>query len=313
MRGFLAGRRLVVASVLAVVAVGILGGWAIGQTGLIAPPAAQPGPSASPSPVASPTPAVNAVMDELHGDCTACHVNPNGGVGTKPIPALAHPLQGWTDCTGCHNPAGLVQTAPGHTGIHKDQCLICHKSDTAAAPPRPHAGEDVGNCLDCHGKTAPLPASMDGRSVATCWLCHQSSKVATPDIPHPLTGNTICETCHTAGKVGALPASHAGRSDTTCIACHNQAPTTAPLAPHSLVGLDGKCDLCHGPGVGSPAPLPSASALPAPGWSGAPGSPVPSPSGPLGGVNSDEALPASAQVTAGIRWRLVVPGVTGGT
>ena len=61
-----------------------------------------------------------------------------GGVGTKAIPALAHPLQGWTDCTGCHAPDKLVQTAPGHTGIHKAQCTVCHTKFSAPAPDRPH-------------------------------------------------------------------------------------------------------------------------------------------------------------------------------
>ncbi len=253
---------LLVASIAGVVvaaAVGIgvlvmLG--ATSSTGQVAVSSPVPSPSA-------PAMVVGDVMDTLHGDCTACHLKPGGGVGTRPIPAVGHPLEGWTDCTACHSPNRLVSTAPGHTGIHADQCLVCHKSETAAAPPRPHADLEVGDCLGCHGSSAPLPASMTGRSEATCWLCHRASNVETPTIPHPLGGNSVCETCHTAGKVGALPVSHAGRPDTTCVACHDAKPLTAPVAPHSLAGLEGKCATCHAPGV-SPGPLPSGEPEPSP-------------------------------------------------
>jgi hypothetical protein len=268
---FLRRHRQLLATVFAGLLVGGLAG-----AGILVVSFVQQSGSATVVPSAPPTPspsavAINDVMDELHGDCTACHLRPGGGVGTKPIPPIGHPLDGWTNCTGCHAPDKLVNTAPGHSGIHADQCLVCHKSGTPAAAMRPHGDQKVGNCLSCHGKSAPLPASMEGRSAATCWLCHRASTTATPDIPHPVEGNAACETCHVAGKIGALPASHETRADTTCTACHALKTTTAPLAPHSLVGLDGKCATCHAPGV-SPGPLPS------PGTSAGPSGTLPSPS-----------------------------------
>ena len=65
-----------------------------------------------------------------------------GTVGTKPIPVMGHPLAGWRDCTACHTVGSLVQTAPGHLSLHKDDCLICHQTRaeagaSSAPEPRP--------------------------------------------------------------------------------------------------------------------------------------------------------------------------------
>jgi hypothetical protein len=106
-------------------------------------------------------------------DCAACHLNADGGVGLRPIPALAHPVHGWTNCTECHDNARLVQTAPGHNGIHADQCLVCHKDSEGPAPTPKHPSLAGTDCLGCHGTIAPLPSSMVNRPTELCWLCHQ--------------------------------------------------------------------------------------------------------------------------------------------
>jgi hypothetical protein len=138
---------------------------------------------ASPSPTPAPTPATAMALSPVGiampegSDCQGCHTTANG-VGTKAIPVMGHPLWGWRDCTACHAPASLVKTAPGHSGLHKDQCLICHQTQAdagvATTPPlRPeHMGTDKP-CTACHGvdKHAPLPASMAGRG-NNCWICH---------------------------------------------------------------------------------------------------------------------------------------------
>lgn len=137
----------------------------------------------SPSPAApSPTPrsamALSPVGIEMpaDADCAACHETTDGTVGTKDIPELAHPLWGWRDCTACHAPGRLVATAPGHSGLHKDECLVCHKvpeTAMASAAPRPHHVYEGKTCLDCHGKQAPLPTDMAGRT--NCWVCHSGA------------------------------------------------------------------------------------------------------------------------------------------
>jgi hypothetical protein len=145
-------------------------------------------PTATPTTSPTPSPSTATVMSPIgiemapDSDCTACHVTATGTVGTKPIPNLAHPLWGFRDCTACHANDRLVKTAPGHSGLHKDDCLVCHKvpadlaAGTTAAPLRPeHMGGDKA-CTDCHGvdKHAPLPASMAGRD--NCWICHNGKE-----------------------------------------------------------------------------------------------------------------------------------------
>jgi hypothetical protein len=135
---------------------------------------ASPAPSATPlSPMA-----LSPVGIELPegADCAGCHTD-DGVVGTKPIPVMGHPLWGWRDCTACHSTGSLVRSAPGHSGIHQDQCLLCHqsRSDAGESPPplRPeHMGTDKP-CTACHGvdEHAPLPPSMAGRG-DRCWICH---------------------------------------------------------------------------------------------------------------------------------------------
>jgi hypothetical protein len=106
-------------------------------------------------------------------------VTTNGTVGIKDIPLMAHPLKGFTDCTACHAPEGLVKTAPGHSSLHKTDCLVCHKENpnlasSSPAPMRPeHMGATGKTCTSCHGvdKHAPLPADMAARG-NNCWICH---------------------------------------------------------------------------------------------------------------------------------------------
>ena len=194
----------------------------------------------------------------ITGDCLACHQSADGGVATKEIPALAHPLEGWTQCTACHAPNRLVKTAPGHTGIHADGCLLCHTKVSPAPPMRPHTLELTADCLSCHGKSEPLPHSMADRTVSNCWLCHQSSPDQAPTSPHRVQAGDDCRGCHDATKIGALPRSHAGWADRTCITCHQSAKVVAPIAPHDLSARAGLCTYCHESSElasGSPRPL----------------------------------------------------------
>jgi hypothetical protein len=208
---------------------------------------AQASPSAAPSSSQGPVAPIAVPIDmKLRDDCLACHLQASGGVGTRPIPALAHPLEGWSKCTSCHATDSLVKTAPGHTGIHADQCLTCHTKYSPPAPDRPHTADENLDCLRCHGTTkAHLPTTMAGWQDTTCWLCHRASTVKAPMAPHVLPTEQTCRSCHTAGKVDALPADHATRADDTCTACHKPAPSLAPAAPHDLESRKGMCSFCH--------------------------------------------------------------------
>jgi hypothetical protein len=135
-------------------------------------PAPTPGSAMALSPIGIDVPA--------NAECSACHLTSTGTVGTKPIPRLAHPLTGWSDCTACHAHNRLVETAPGHSGLHKDDCLVCHQAPDAAATesaaPRPHHIVSDKPCISCHGATAeaPLPTDMAGRT--NCWVCHAGTE-----------------------------------------------------------------------------------------------------------------------------------------
>jgi hypothetical protein len=138
--------------------------------------------SDEPAPVPSPTFQLNRVMTAISieipegADCTGCHMQKDGTLGTNPIPKVGHPVQGWADCTQCHTAARLVETAPGHTGIHKEQCLVCHQGETPLPVSRPHPPTRNTGCLECHGKTEKLPQDMSHRVDTTCWLCHRTTQ-----------------------------------------------------------------------------------------------------------------------------------------
>ena len=114
-------------------------------------------------------------------DCQGCHITEAGTLGTREIPVMAHPLWGWRDCTACHSTGSLVASAPGHSSLHKDDCLVCHQTrtetgDTSEPPLRPeHMGTDKP-CIACHGidEHAPLPEAMAGRE--NCWICHNGEE-----------------------------------------------------------------------------------------------------------------------------------------
>lgn len=186
----------------------------------------------SPSVTPSASGTMRGVVLPANADCSACHITAGGTIGLRPIPPMGHPLEGWTQCTSCHAPAGLVKTAPGHSGIHATDCLTCHKPGNLPAPlSRPHRDRQNLDCLACHGTKAPLPADMTHRSQTVCWLCHRLPEEQPPVPAHPtVSGQTDCLSCHVAAKVGALPPDHTSRSASECLLCH-QLPAADPPAP----------------------------------------------------------------------------------
>jgi hypothetical protein len=138
----------------------------------------------SPKPSVQPSPSSRSAMSPVgiempaDADCNGCHMTTTGTVGTKQPPVMGHPLAGWRECTACHSVGSLVKTAPGHSSLHKDDCLICHQTRVEAgasdAPKsRPEHMGGTQACTTCHGVDdhAPLPESMKGRG-DNCWICH---------------------------------------------------------------------------------------------------------------------------------------------
>ena len=185
-------------------------------------------PSASPSVLPQ---AMSWISMPADADCSACHLTAEGAIGLRPVPAIAHPLDGWSNCTACHARERLVNTAPGHSGIHADACLTCHQEGNLPAPlSRPHRERQNTACLDCHGKDAPLPSDMAHRTQTVCWLCHRLPAEQPPVPAHSVQpGQTDCLTCHVAGKVGDLPDDHTKRTPSECLLCHAP-PSSAPIS-----------------------------------------------------------------------------------
>ena len=195
-------------------------------------------PTPSPT-VGSPDASLDVTMGgavlPAHAECAGCHQTGVGTIGLAPIPVMGHPLEGWSKCTNCHAPAGLVDTAPGHSGIHASECTVCHKQGDLPQPlSRPHRDNQNVECLSCHGSKAPLPTDMTHREQTVCWLCHRLATIEPPVPAHATApGEADCRTCHTAGgKAGKLPADHVERPANLCLSCHEvklgATPTTTP-------------------------------------------------------------------------------------
>lgn len=153
-------------------------------------------------------------------DCLLCHTS-GGSAGVKTIPAMGHPLAGWTSCLTCHTNEKLGRSAPGHTGIAESECTNCHKEPTQGPVITQAHAVLAKPCLDCHGTVAHLPTSMVGRDQDECWLCHKPNPSPPPIKPHPDPQNLACRDCHKSSSVGALPIDHALRGDETCVLCHD--------------------------------------------------------------------------------------------
>ncbi len=177
--------------------------------------AVQPPPE-HPARRASPGPSAWAARSSPATPSAPAATRPAAGtIGLRDIPVMGHPSEGWSKCTDCHATARLVDTAPGHSGIHATECTVCHKPGNLPAPlSRPHRENQNEACLTCHGTaTAPLPADMTHRKEAVCWLCHRLPTVEPPVPAHETAvGETDCLTCHRGGgSAGKLPADHLER------------------------------------------------------------------------------------------------------
>ncbi len=125
-------------------------------------------PSDTATPIATPpdgsVPIGLQVMPDT--ECMACHLDPSGAIGVARATVLAHPLEGWKDCTACHADDRLVRTAPGHSGNPQGRLPGLppgpgrrgHGSTaTASSGRRRHV-----RVLPRHG--GPLPTDMAGRN-----------------------------------------------------------------------------------------------------------------------------------------------------
>ncbi|MEK7777158.1 MAG: hypothetical protein AAB303_00845, partial [Chloroflexota bacterium] len=228
---------------------------------------------------------------------------PTSGTGQPPAtgivpPAIPHTLLGRSQCTTCHG-SGISEIPlmpSSHAGRSSERCSFCHKplgEASTNAPAVPHTLAGRAECLICHASgiasAPPAPPNMKSLPNEHCLLCHQPSGVARvtpppgsatpttpaaggpPSIPHTLDGRSDCLVCHATGVAGAtvVPANHAGRTSNTCTACHTPGnektaiPTPTPPAlggppaiPHALEGR-ADCLICHATGVAGASAVPA--------------------------------------------------------
>lgn len=242
MRQFAARHGYWIAVGTVIAAILVVSGWmtiniAIPELERAGAIAATPTPTPTAEPEASPTPSAPILMGgailPADATCSGCHQTAAGTIGLAKIPLMAHPLEGWSKCTSCHATARLVDTAPGHSGIHASECTVCHKTGDLPAPlSRPHRVNDNVACLTCHGSTAPLPSDMTHRAESVCWLCHRLPTVEPPVPAHETApGEADCRTCHVGGgSAGKLPADHVERPASLCLSCHEVTLGAAPGA-----------------------------------------------------------------------------------
>jgi hypothetical protein len=165
---------------------------------------------------------------------------------------VPHPLEGRSDCLGCHalgkGVVRITQVPADHKGRDNDSCALCHKPgppvtptpEVGGPPGVPHPLEGRAECLGCHASGVAgfpqVPADHAGRTDDTCVLCHKPAAPAegtptptkaAPSIPHTLRGRGDCLLCHAKGiaSAPAVPLDHAGRTNDTCTLCHE---TTKP-------------------------------------------------------------------------------------
>jgi hypothetical protein len=215
--------------VLNIVVIALLAGTMVADWMRILPTFA--GPGASPTPVASiETMQMGLAHIPTSNSCLLCHTE-GGDAGLKAVPALGHPVDGWTACLTCHTGEKLGRNAPGHDGIAETECLNCHK-EAKDGPAITQAHAELNEpCLDCHGTVAHLPASMVGRDQDECWLCHKPNPSPPPIKPHPDPKDRTCRECHQSSDVGGLPIDHALRLDSTCVLCHDVRATLRSALP----------------------------------------------------------------------------------
>ena len=195
-------------------------------------------------------------------DCLLCH-DSGGSAGVKVIPAIGHPLAGWTACLTCHTNEKLGRDAPGHEGIAESECTNCHKvAQQGPAITQAHATLNQP-CLDCHGSVAHLPSSMVGRNQDDCWLCHKPNPSPPPIKPHPDPANLSCRSCHQASNAGALPIDHALRGDDTCVLCHDigagasASPGTRASSTPTAAATSAASPVVTASPISTPTPAPS--------------------------------------------------------
>jgi formate dehydrogenase subunit gamma len=215
-------------------------------------PVASRGPDATPTPPAEPVPSGPAalahkatVLEEFL--CTNCHGANSGWLMPEDCTSQNQA------CESCHAPVRepgpvTVHMVPGDTATN-ELCTLCHGAadQFALHVVAPQVGPDA-SCSSCHhDQPSEPPADHEGRSVATCTVCHDTSTLLAQPVGHTVEGWQECSFCHAADRLAPLEGGHNEIPDSECVQCHDTAH--APPLPRTYM-LDyadtvGGCASCH--------------------------------------------------------------------
>jgi hypothetical protein len=172
-----------------------------------------------------------------NGDCRNCHATTG-----MDAPLVNHPVEGWTDCLGCHERATEYEDIPSIVdseydhGIYFGQtCLSCHP----VADEFPADQSPIG-CGTCHPESVQAETVHNGPDRwIDCVDCHEGAGHYPHDLALMPTRNEDCLACHydLQGYVHSTRPDkrfyslndHIGRSaphaSVDCAACHLQTAT----------------------------------------------------------------------------------------
>ncbi len=212
-----------------------------------------------------------------NGDCRNCHATTG-----MDAPLVNHPVEGWTDCRGCHERATEYEDIPSIVdsdydhGIYFGQtCLSCHP----VADEFPADQSPIG-CGTCHPESVLAETVHNGPDRwIDCVDCHEGAGHYPHDLELMPTRNEDCLACHydLQGYVHSTRPDkrfyslndHIGRSaphaSVDCAACHLEiatverdhdsgrihvllphTPGEAPDSPElAMVGREVDCLRCH--------------------------------------------------------------------
>ena len=129
-----------------------------------------------------------------NGDCRNCHATSG-----MDAPLVSHPVEGWTDCRGCHERATDYEDIPSIVGSDYDHgiyfgqtCLSCHP----VADEFPADLPDIG-CGTCHPESVEAETVHNGpERWIDCVDCHEGAGHYPHDLELMPTRNEDCLACH---------------------------------------------------------------------------------------------------------------------
>lgn len=172
-----------------------------------------------------------------NADCRNCHAT--AGMWA---PLVTHPVEGWSDCRGCHDRwtederiPSLLDSEYDHSIYFGRTCLSCHPVADEFPADLPGIG-----CGICHPKSVQAGTVHNGpERWIECKDCHEGAEHYPHDLALMPTRNQDCTACHydlqgsihstrPDGRFYSLT-SHIGRSEphasVDCVACHLQVAT----------------------------------------------------------------------------------------